>query len=175
MRSTTPHPSPAAAPQHSARAVSLLLAGVAATVLAAPAPASAAPVDPGAVVSTSAATASPVIRFQAGWTTTVDGVVTANSPVLVDYDPSRLPTCRAQYAGGDAWSINVEYRVDGSAVQRQPVTQLNSNRRQEKVLASLPLGAGAHELELWFVSGDRAGCHEYDSRYGANYRFTIAQ
>lgn len=126
-------------------------------------------------VPASAATAAPVIRFSSDWSTTVEGAIAANAPVLVDYDPVRLPNCRAQYAGGDAWSIGVEYRIDGGAVQRQPVTQLNSNRRQVKVLATLPLGADAHELELWFVSGDRAGCREYDSQYGANYRFAVGQ
>ncbi|MET8152891.1 DUF6209 family protein [Actinoplanes sp. NPDC049668] len=128
---------------------------------------------PAAPASAAAATA-PVIRFSPDWNTTVEGVVAANAPVLVEYDPARLPTCRAQYAGGDAWSIGVEFRIDGGAVQRRPVTELDANRHQVPVPASLPLGAGARELELWFVSGDRAGCREYDSRYGANYRFAVA-
>jgi hypothetical protein len=129
----------------------------------------------GITAAPASASGTPVIRFSSDWSTTVEGAVEANAPVLVDYDPARLPNCRAQYAGGDAWSIGVEYRVDGGAVQRRPVTQLNGDRRQVKVLASLPLGADARELELWFVSGDRAGCREYDSQYGANYRFAVAQ
>jgi hypothetical protein len=130
------------------------------------------PTAPAAAVAGAATT--PVIHFTPDWTTTVEGVIAADAPVQVDYDLSRLPNCRAQYAGGDAWSIAVEYRVDGGPVLRQPVTQLNSNRRNVKVPATLPLAAGTHELELWFVSGDRAGCREYDSQYGANYRFPIA-
>ncbi|GAB1692076.1 DUF6209 family protein [Krasilnikovia sp. M28-CT-15] len=168
MRST-PRPSRSAASRNRARAGVSLLA-VAATVLAPAAPAAAAPDGPEATAVT-----APLVRFLPDWTTTVDGIIAADSTVLVDYDPARLPACRAQYAGGDAWSINVEYRVDGGAVQRQPVTRLDSNRRQVKVLASVPLGADAHEVELWFVSGDRAGCREYDSRYGANYRFPLAR
>ncbi|BFU44911.1 DUF6209 family protein [Krasilnikovia sp. MM14-A1004] len=166
--STHPATRPSAGRTRIRAGVSLLAVAVAATLVPA-APAAAAP------DSAEAAATAPLVRFLPDWTTTVDGVIAANSTVLVDYDPDRLPTCRAQYAGGDAWSINVEYRVDGGAIQRQPVTQLNSNRKQVKVLASLPLGADAHEVELWFVSGDRAGCREYDSRYGANYRFPVAR
>ncbi|MDI6104287.1 DUF6209 family protein [Actinoplanes sp. NEAU-A12] len=99
----------------------------------------------------------------------------ANKPVLVDFAADRLPRCRSQYAGGDAWSIGVEYRVDGGPVQRQPVTRLDENRRQAKALAALNLPLGARDLELWFVAGDRTGCVEYDSRFGANYRYTIEQ
>ncbi|MEU7904920.1 DUF6209 family protein [Actinoplanes sp. NPDC049118] len=146
------------------RAGIAILLGVTAATLASAAPASAAP----------GTAAAPVIRFSPDWSTTVEGAIVANAPVLIDFDPARLPACRAQYAGGDAWSIGVEYRIDGGAVQRRPVTELNSNRRQVKVLASLALGAGTQELELWFVSGDRAGCREYDSQYGANYRFAVA-
>ncbi|GLW33631.1 DUF6209 family protein [Actinoplanes regularis] len=130
---------------------------------------------PGAPASAAPATTAPLIQFAPDWTTTVEGVITANGTVVVDYDPARLPTCRARYAGGDAWSINVEYRIDGGPLQRQPVTQLNSDRRQVKAPASLPVPAEARELELWFVSGDRTGCREYDSQYGANYRFPVAR
>jgi hypothetical protein len=147
-------------PTRSGAVIGMVL-GLAAALLAHSAPASAATM--------------PLIRFAPDWTTTVDGVIAANGTVLVDYDPARLPTCRARYAGGDAWSINVEYRIDGGPVRQQPVTRLDSDRREVKVLASLPVDAEAQEMELWFVSGDRTGCREYDSRYGANYRFSITR
>ncbi|RZU54236.1 hypothetical protein EV385_6184 [Krasilnikovia cinnamomea] len=162
--------SPTTRPSRTRTRAGVSLLAVAATVLVPAAPAAAAPDGPVAATVT-----APLVRFLPDWITTVEGAIVANSTVLVDYDPARLPTCRAQYAGGDAWSINVEYRVDGGTVQRQPVTQLDSNRKQAKVLASVPLAADAHEVELWFVSGDRAGCREYDSRYGANYRFPVAR
>ncbi len=130
--------------------------------------------NPGAPASAAPATTEPLIRFAPDWTTTVEGVIAANGTVLIDFDPARLPTCRARYAGGDAWSINVEYQIDGGPVQRRPVTQLDSDRHQVKALASLPVGAEAREIQLWFVSGDRTGCREYDSLYGANYRFPVA-
>ncbi|GIF41719.1 hypothetical protein BC793_11384 [Actinoplanes xinjiangensis] len=118
---------------------------------------------------------APLLRFPADRDDRVEGVLEASRPVLVDFATDRLPKCRSRYAGGDAWSINVEYRVDGGPVQSQPATRLNDDRRQVTALAPLSLPLGARNLELWFVSGDITGCTEYDSRFGANYRYTIEQ
>jgi hypothetical protein len=146
------------------------IAACAAVVLLAPAaPASGGTAEPAPVRS------APTIRFDAGFAESIEGVVEANSPVLIDYDPARLPRCRSQYAGGDAWSISVRYRVDGGEVRSRPVTELDENRRQRKVLAPVDLPLGARSLELWFVAGDRSGCSEYDSDFGANYRFIVEQ
>jgi hypothetical protein len=95
--------------------------------------------------------------------------------VIIDYDPARLATCRAQYAGGDAWSISVQYRIDGGETRSRPVTELDDNRRQRKVLLPVDLPLDARSLELWFHAGDRTGCSEYDSDFGANYRFEVEQ
>lgn len=29
------------------------------------------------------------------------------------------------------------------------------------------------QLEVWFKGNDRAGCAEWDSRFGENYRFVL--
>jgi hypothetical protein len=133
----------------------------------------AAPAAPaGAVAGT--AEAAPVLHFAADGSEWIDGALEADRPALVDYDLERLPSCRNQYAGGDAWSIGVYYRVDGGPITTQPVTRLDENRHNVKAPARIELPAGGHELELWFHAGDRAGCSEYDSQFGANYRYTIA-
>ena len=164
MPRTTPNPTGRPAAAVLARRAGLFVLGTALALVGLAAPAAAAD-----------APAAPVLRYSADWTDTVEGVIEANKPVVVDFALERLPKCRNQYAGGDAWGISVEYRVDGGAVQRKSVTELNADRRNDKVPAVLDLPLGARELELWFVSGDRAGCREYDSRYGANYRYAIGQ
>ena len=131
----------------------------------------AAPAD----AATGAAAAAPVLHFAADGTDRIEGVLEANRPVLVDYDATRLPRCRSQYAGGDAWSIGLYYRVDGGPVRTEPVTRLDENRHNVEVPARIDLPLGGHELELWFHAGDRTGCSEYDSRSGANYHYTIEQ
>jgi hypothetical protein len=150
------------------RRVGLLALGAAAVLAALSTPATAA--DGGVP-----ATATPVLRYAADGTDRLDGTLEAGRPVLVDYDLARLPACRNQYAGGDAWSIGVYYRVDGGPIRSRPVTQLDENRHNVKAPATLDLPDGGHDLELWFHAGDRAGCSQYDSRYGANYHYAIDQ
>ncbi|MBG0567074.1 DUF6209 family protein [Actinoplanes aureus] len=118
---------------------------------------------------------TPVLRFTADGTDRIDGTLEANRPVLVDYDLTRLSKCRSQYAGGDAWSIGVYYRIDGGPIKTQAVTRLDENRHNVKAPATIDLPLGGHDLELWFHVGDRTGCSEYDSRSGANYHYTIEQ
>ncbi|GGN44209.1 hypothetical protein FHR83_007974 [Actinoplanes campanulatus] len=118
--------------------------------------------------------ATPVLHFVADGTEWTEGALEAGRPVLVDYDLARLSRCRSQYAGGDAWSIGVHYRVDGGPIQRQAVTRLDETRHNVKAPASIDLPIGGKDLELWFQAGDRVGCTEYDSQYGANYHYTIS-
>jgi hypothetical protein len=121
------------------------------------------------------ATSTPVLRYTADGGERVEGVLEANKPVIIDYDLDRLRRCRSQYAGGDAWSIGVHYRIDGGPVQNRQVTQLDEDRHNVKVPVRVDLPLGARNLELWFHAGDRTGCSEYDSRFGANYHYTIEQ
>jgi hypothetical protein len=122
-----------------------------------------------------AAAATPVLYFSADGGEWIDGTLEAGGPVLVDYDMARLPNCRNRYAGGDAWSIGVYYRVDGGPITRQPVTRLDENRQNLKAPARIDLPLDGRDLEMWFHAGDRAGCGEYDSRFGANYHYAIEQ
>ncbi|GAA4605657.1 uncharacterized protein YraI [Actinoplanes octamycinicus] len=126
-----------------------------------------------AAAATTAGT--PVLRFAADGTDRVDGTLEAGRSVLVDYDLARLAQCRNQYAGGDAWAIGVYYRIDGGPIATQPVSRLDENRHNVKAPVPIDLPLGAHDLELWFHAGDRAGCSEYDSRSGANYHYAIEQ
>ncbi|AEV84834.1 hypothetical protein ACWT_3811 [Actinoplanes sp. SE50] len=154
------------------RTIAVIILASAATLAALAGPAQASTAVPSTAVPS---TAAPVIHFAADGTDRVDGAIEAGRPVIVDYDLSRLPECRNQYAGGDAWSIGVYYRVDGGPIQTRPVTRLDQNRHNVTAPAGIDLPPGGHDLELWFHAGDRAGCSEYDSRSGANYHYPIGQ
>ncbi|GAA4949339.1 DUF6209 family protein [Actinoplanes utahensis] len=153
--------------------IARILAVSAAALVALAAPAEAATIT--APTAAAAATPTTTLRFAADGTDRLDGILEANRSVLVHYDPARLPACRNQYAGGDAWSIGVYYRIDGGPIRTEPVTRLDETRHNVAVPVRVDLPLGGRDLEMWFHAGDRTGCSEYDSRSGANYHYTIEQ
>ena len=112
-----------------------------------------------------------VLTFQADW-----NVVLASSPIMaggtlrVDYDPKRLPNCRATKYGMPAWSILMYYETPGAGAQYVPLTQVGSVMR-----ATIPVPEDATTIALWFFNNDYYGCKEYDSNLGKNYTFDVSQ
>ena len=86
---------------------------------------------------------------------------------------SRLPTCRATYNGYQTWDVIAHYRFDGGEVHDASVTTSLSDYERIAGAARIALPAGARSLEMWFENTDRTGCDTWDSRYGANYVFSL--
>lgn len=116
---------------------------------------------------------APVIHFGPDWSTRVEGALHAGEDVLLDYDLSRLPTCRATYNGYQTWDVIAHYRFDGGEVHDASVTTSLSDYERVAGAARITLPAGAQSLEMWFENTDRTGCDTWDSRYGANYVFSL--
>ncbi|MBK7863420.1 MAG: hypothetical protein IPJ65_33425 [Archangiaceae bacterium] len=114
----------------------------------------------------------PRIVFDAAWSETVVGTPGSNPTLVVDYDLSRLPDCRATYSGLPTWEILVWWRFDGGATQYTPVTVAHGSERVAAP-ARIAIPTGAKEIELWFKSSDRGGCVQYDSDFGSNYRWHV--
>ncbi|GAC1554154.1 MAG: hypothetical protein NVS3B10_15610 [Polyangiales bacterium] len=118
---------------------------------------------------------APVLHFRSDWTVAIDGAPTAGSDLVVDYALERLPLCRQTYNGLQTWDVEVDWRVDGGPITQTSVTQSLDSATRVPTSARLHLPAGARTLEVWFENVDRTGCHRWDSAYGANYRFALAQ
>jgi hypothetical protein len=112
------------------------------------------------------------LSFQTDWVTEVIGTPRDGAPLVVDYDPARLPECRGTKYGYDAWNIRVHYRYDGGAEQTAMLTEPDGNV-MVPIPAILHVPGGVGEVELWFENQNYFGCHEWDSRYGENYTFTL--
>lgn len=112
------------------------------------------------------------LSFKTGWVTEGLGVPRAGAPLVVAYDPARLPECRGTKYGFDAWNIQVHYRFDGGAEQTALLTQAEGNV-QVAVPAVLAAPEGAGEVEMWFENSSYSGCRKWDSRYGENYVFAL--
>jgi hypothetical protein len=120
-----------------------------------------------------AASSTATLRFAGDWSETLTGRLTAGGTVNIDYALSRLPSCRQGYNGFATWDILAHSRFDGGASTWVTVTRPNGAERLP-VLTPISIPAGARELEIWFSSSDRGGCRQYDSDFGANYRFAIS-
>src|SRR5207249_1558346 len=112
------------------------------------------------------------------------GDITQNSAFRVIYDPARLPNIRNYRSGMPAWDITANLRFhpglesyNGSVVQKTDtrnggVTVLNPPR---PLPLSVPVPPDAMGLEIWFLNTGMYGDKAWDSRYGENYWFPVAQ
>ncbi|NTX58300.1 DUF6209 family protein [Myxococcus sp. CA039A] len=115
-----------------------------------------------------AAQTPPVITFGANWSLAQSQTLLAGGQVQVAYDASRLPQCRATLPDGSpGWSLTGHYRLDGGAESSFDVA--GQPTAGAPPVLSLP---AAGTLELWFRVSS-AGCEQYDSNYGSNFRFTV--
>lgn len=112
------------------------------------------------------------IDFGAGWQTTLIGAPRAGAPLVVFYDPARLPDCRGTKYGHDVWNIRVHYRFDGGPVATAMLTQAQG-QQQVAVPAVLFAPSGASEVEMWFENQSYFACQAWDSQFGANYKFDL--
>lgn len=112
------------------------------------------------------------LSFKTGWITEAIGTPRAGAPLVIAYDPARLPDCRGSKYGYDAWNIRVHYRFDGGPNHSALVTK-TSGTSQVPAPAVLDVPADADHIELWFENQDYYGCRAWDSQYGANYHFDL--
>ena len=115
----------------------------------------------------------PTIHFgYPGFDYRVDGTLAAGGAVMIDYDIRRLWECRQDVNGVQSWDVTVFYSFDGAPPQSASVTSMSDNGRvAAPALFAAP--AGARALAVWFENSDGTRCTAWDSRYGANYAFTL--
>lgn len=106
------------------------------------------------------------LRFLSDWSLQRDGEPRAGESLRIEYDPARLPKCRASYRGQDAWSI-------AGYVLFHPGNELEQVALKSGT-AEVNVPDGATRAELWFNNTDNTGCVAWDSRYGLNYHVEVA-
>jgi len=113
---------------------------------------------------------SATITFGADWSQRVAGSLVAGRQVRVVFDAARLPQCRGETNGQQAWAIGGFFRVNGGAAQSFSPTLIGGASPYASAI-TLPSASG--RLEMWFQVTSRWGCNAWDSNYGNNYRFTV--
>ena len=105
------------------------------------------------------------LRFSKDWSQQQLDDIRAGEQLEIEYDPERLPACRASYRGQPAWNI-------AAYVRFHPGGEEKSGSVSTKPLR-LDVPSGATSVELWFQNSDNTGCVAWDSRFGQNYRFDV--
>ena len=111
------------------------------------------------------------ITFGRDGTPTQTGVLKAGGKVKITYEQDRLPACRRTERGNPVWTITGFAQVDREAAHTFDTARPEGGDRTAiESLIDLP---HAGELSLWFQVTSLGGCMQYDSKSGANYRFSI--
>ena len=107
---------------------------------------------------TAATTAT--LTFAPDYTQTQSGPIVAGGQLQIDYAASRLQACATA-----AITAHVRFDPDGEEVD-PPISA-------GPVTVTVPTD-GAKQVTIWFEATNAAGCHAFDSAYGANYVFQLA-
>jgi hypothetical protein len=116
------------------------------------------------------------IEFTKDWKSIVHGTLQPGGGIEINYDPARLPTCRATYHGGRTYNIYANYRFSpGGQTGQTPLFIDNyyaGDEAIQKPVVYVPTDATA--VELWFYNNDMTQCMAWDSAFGKNYRFAVS-
>jgi len=122
------------------------------------------------------------VRFLAGWSEEQRGAIVGGGLLRIEYDPARLPDCRASYTFAPAWDVEAEGRfLPGGETFSGSVVSFASTGTGLRVDDPSPgamevdVPRGATSVELWFRnwSGMSYPCETWDSNFGQNYRFDV--
>ena len=110
-----------------------------------------------------------VVAFLGDWTEVVKtGPVMAGGKLKLEYDPSRLPSCRATKYGLPAWSILAYWKTPGTDATYVALSQVGATMQ-----ATIEVPEDAASIEVWFLNNDYYGCKQWDSNQGTNYTYEV--
>jgi hypothetical protein len=127
----------------------------------------------------------PVIHLLPSFTSSVEGTLKAGSPITIDYDLNRLPSCGTVDELDrlpSSTTATMFYRFNGGAVSQVSLVGLpygvpgtsNGQASQLQVAPAITPPAGATNVELWFQSAKAStSCINWDSNFGSNYNFGV--
>jgi Family of unknown function (DUF6209) len=104
--------------------------------------------------------------FAADWSEHREGVLAPGGEVTVAYAQSRLVQCYDEQGGHLLWDITAHVRFD-------PAGELREFSVRDAAV-TIPVPPDTRSAVLWFEATSAAGCHMWDSNYGANYTFDAA-
>lgn len=134
--------------------------------------------------STAVAVSATPIVFDTAWNETPHGRLVEGGALAIDYDPARLPQCRASHNGNPGWNITgfARFWPSGTQAQADIMAHAASSAGPPdyfswiRTIPVVSIPPGTTEVEMWFMNGssfDRP-CTAWDSNHSANYHFAVA-
>jgi Family of unknown function (DUF6209) len=120
-----------------------------------------------------AAREAAVLAFLDGWTEQQTGPITAGSPLVVQYEPTRLGTEAAEIVGYARFLPGGELLHTTLSGARPRKGAKSVAPSPAPVAAELAVPPETRHVELWFRGVAPDGESQWDSRFGANYRFEV--
>lgn len=116
------------------------------------------------------------ISFDGSGDGSVSGQLVAGAKARIHYDASRLSKCRSNLDDGSpGWVITGYKSLNGESPKAFYVAGHSSDPRIDSASPPDPtidLTKGG-DLAVWFMIHDQSGCHDYDSKGGDNFHFTV--
>ncbi len=113
-----------------------------------------------------------------------NGDITQNGVLTLNYEPDRLPNIRGTHNGFPAWDITgtVRFRPGLEIYSQSLVKKLEVANGLTTPLSppqqlpfNIDVPPDAMAVEMWFLNTGIFGEQAWDSRYGQNYWFGVAQ
>ncbi|MFN7130803.1 MAG: DUF6209 family protein [Myxococcales bacterium] len=103
------------------------------------------------------------------------GALGAGGTVSVEYDFSRLTTCRGTHNGHPAWDITAHVRFLPSGQVASGTVRMNTMNGPQPFPFEAKIPEGTTSAEMWFknYTGASSTCVAWDSNGGQNYRFEV--
>lgn len=110
------------------------------------------------------------LRFRGDWTTQQSAALVKGAQARIEYDASRVGDCGGVQNGVPQYSVTAHYVLGDAPEKTVTVAGLIPGGVVEPIALDRE-----GELVVWFEVSNRWGCHQWDSAYGANYRFNVAE
>ncbi|KAJ3270998.1 hypothetical protein HDV01_007148 [Terramyces sp. JEL0728] len=114
------------------------------------------------------------IDFHPDYTFDIQGVISSQSNVVLQYDLQRAVCPHASTHGADTWTVAAHWmcnndfnNVSQAAIANTPFPGA-TQQYFEPTISNPPTG----DLAIWFVCSSEAGT-SYDSNYGQNWHFSV--
>lgn len=122
------------------------------------------------------APSGPYVRFKADGREIVEGKLQAGEGFYVEYELSRMTTCRGYKYGAPAWSMTayVRFNTSGEIHHGAVAGGGYAGGQHDPMLAYFEIPKGASHMEMWVHNSDYWACSDWDSLGGQNYHFDIA-